>query len=199
MLLDFQLERLRSYYRKNGNLPTYDEMRNLFRYKSKSTVYYKVNRMIRNGVLRRKNHKLLPGRRFMENPYFQSVRAGFPSPAEEEANDRISLDQLLIDKPNSTLLIRVKGESMIGLGIMPGDIVVVERTPDAKPGQIVVVNLEGEFTVKTLRQKEGALYLESAHPDYPTFPMAAYTHHALVGVVQGVARKYSNTALSSER
>lgn len=190
MLIETQVEKLRSHYRKCGTLPTYDEMKNIFSYKSKSTIYYLMNRLVREGILRRKDHKLLPGKNFRGFPYFQSVRAGVPGPAEEEANDHLSLDQFLIDKPLSTILIRVRGDSMIGAGILPGDITIVERTGNAKPGDMVVVNLEGEFTVKTLRREGDALYLDPSNPNYPSIPMAGYAEHSLVGVVRGVVRKF---------
>ncbi len=190
MLIQSQLEKLRSYYRKTGTLPTYAEMQEVLGYKSKSSGYYLVNKMVQYGFLRRKNHKILPGRNFTGLPYYQSVKAGFPSPAEEEANDRLSLDKFLVDKPNSTILIRVKGDSMTGAGIMEGDIVIVERTGGAGSGDIVVANLEGEFTVKTLIRKNGRLYLEPANANYPVLDLESFPSHSLVGVVKGVARKY---------
>jgi repressor LexA len=190
MTFESQLQKLRNYYRKHGDLPTYDEMRDVFNCKSKSTAYYTINKLVTGGFLRRKNHKLLPGRNFTGSPYFQSVKAGFPGPAEEEANDRLSLDHYLIEKPNSTLLIKVKGDSMIHAGIMNGDIVIVERTADAVSGQIVVVNLEGEFTVKTLRKEGKHFYLDAANPEYPTLNLDDFGSHSLVGVVRGTVRKY---------
>jgi len=190
MLLENQISKLRSYYRQHGQLPHYDGLRDLFRYKSKSTAYYLINHLIHLGVLERRDHKLFPGRNFSGMPYYQSVRAGFPGPAEEEANDRLSIDQFLIDKPLSTLLIRVKGDSMIGAGVLSGDIAVVERSGSAKPGDMVVVNLEVEFTVKTLRREGGELILEPANPNYPSLPMKGYAENSLVGVVRGVVRKY---------
>ncbi len=190
MLIQSQLEKLRSYYRKTGTLPNYAEMQNILGYKSKSSGYYLVNKMVQYGFLRRKNHKILPGRNFMGLPYYQSVKAGLPGPAEEETNDRMSLDKFLVDKPNSTILIRVKGDSMAGAGIMEGDIVIVERSGSAGNGDIVVANLEGEFTVKTLIHKNGRLYLEPANPDYPVLDLESFPSHSLVGIVRGIARKY---------
>lgn len=190
MTYESQLQKLRSYYYRNGDLPTYDEMRQLFLYKSKSTAYYAINKLVSAGFLRRKKHRLMPGRNFEGMPFFKSVKAGFPGPAEEEANDRLSLDQFLIDKPNSTMLIQVKGDSMIDAGILDKDIVIVERTQNATPGQIVVVNLEGEFTVKTLRKTGRRLFLDPANPNYPSLPLDGYAEHSLIGVVRGVVRKY---------
>lgn len=190
MLLETQISKLRSHYHKSGSLPTYDELCQVLGYKSKSTVFYLANHLVRLGVLRRKNHKLFPGPQFRSVPYFKSVKAGFPGPAEEEANDRLSLDRFLIDKPLSTLLIRVKGDSMTGVGIMPGDIAIVERAGQAKQGDLVVARLEGEYTVKAFRREGGEQWLDSANPRYPSIPLSAYSEAALMGVVRGVVRKF---------
>lgn len=190
MLIQNQIEKLRAYYHRNGTLPNYTEMQEVLGYKSKSSGFYLVNKMVQYGFLRRKNHKIVPGKNFSGLPYYKSVRAGFPGPAEEEANDRLSLDKFLIDKPNSTILIRVKGDSMTGAGIMEGDIVIVERSGSALNGEIIVINLEGEFTVKTLVSRQNRLYLEPANPSYPVMDLESFPAHSLVGVVRGVVRKY---------
>ncbi len=191
MLIESQISKLRKHYRKSGSLPTYDQLCEVLGYKSKSTVYYLANHLIRLGVLRRKDHKLFPGPNFQSIPFFRSVRAGFPGPAEEGANDRLSLDQFLIDKPLSTLLIRVKGDSMAEAGVLAGDIAIVERSGNAKPGDMVVVRLEGEFAVKTLCRKGGELMLESANPNYPAIPMKGYAEYSLIGIVRGIVRKHT--------
>ena len=64
MTYESQLQKLRNHYRQYGNLPTYDHLRSIFNCKSRSTAYYTVNKLIRAGFLRRKNHQLLPGPRF---------------------------------------------------------------------------------------------------------------------------------------
>ncbi|QQR83483.1 repressor LexA [Candidatus Peregrinibacteria bacterium] len=185
-----KLSTLRNFHKEHGYLPTYEHMRTLFNYQSKSTAYYAINRLIDQGYLRRKSNKLEPGENFDGLPYFESVKAGFPSPAEEEANDRLSLDDYLIERPHATMLIRVKGDSMIDAGIFEGDVLVVERTPEAKSGDIVVANLEGEFTVKFLHKQGDRLRLLPANSAYPPIDLSAYTHQSIVGVVRGSVRKY---------
>ena len=189
MTYESQLQKLRIHYRKYGNLPTYDKMRDIFGCKSKSTAYYAINRLIAAGFLRRRKQQLIPGPRFDEMSFFNSVRAGFPGPAEEEANDRMSLDRYLVDQPNSTVFIRVKGDSMKGAGILNGDIVVVQRGSEAHLGQTVVVNVEGEYTIKILKKQGNRLFLEPANPAYPSVPLEDYVTHGMVGVVKGVVRK----------
>jgi len=173
MTYESQLQKLRIHYRKFGNLPTYDRMREIFNCKSRSTAYYTVNRLIDAGFLKRRKQKLIPGPRFEEMHFFNSVKAGFPSPAEEEANDRMSLDQYLVDQPNSTFFMRVKGNHMHHAGILDGDIAVVKRSLDAQANQVVVVNREGQIRIKNLVLND---HVESE----------------LVGVVTGIARKYGD-------
>lgn len=190
MTYESQLQKLRIHYRKYGNLPTYDKMREIFGCKSKSTAYYAINRLITAGFLKRRKQQLIPGPKFDEMSFFNSVKAGFPGPAEEEANDRMSLDNYLVDQPNSTVFVRVKGNSMNGVGILNGDIAVVQRSSEMSLGQTVVVNLEGEMVIKILRKQGNNFFLESAHPEYPSLPLEDHVASDMVGVVRGVVRKY---------
>lgn len=150
MTYESQLQKLRQHYRRYGNLPTYDNMRSIFNCKSRSTVYYTVNKLIRAGFLKRSKHQLLPGPRFEEMSFFNSVKAGFPSPAEEEANDRMSLDRYLIDHPGSTVFIRVQGNSLESIGILGGDLAVVQRGLQARLGQLVAVSTPEDYMIKPL-------------------------------------------------
>lgn len=189
MTYESQLQKLRIHYRKFGNLPTYEKMREIFGCKSKSTAFYTINRLIASGFLRRNKQKLMPGPNFEEMSFFNSVKAGFPGPAEEEANDHMSLDRYLVEQPNSTVFVRVKGESMKNAGILNGDIAIVERSAEARLGQMIVVNLEGELAVKILKKQGNHFFLESANPKYPSLPLEDYVTNNMVGVVKGIARK----------
>jgi repressor LexA len=116
------------------------------------------------------------------------VAAGFPSPAEEELRDVISLDEYLINRPESSFLLKVNGDSMTGEGIMEGDLVIVEKGRDPKTGDIVVAEVDGEWTMKYFRKEGEAVVLESANPKYPT--IRPKTQMRLGGVVTAVIRKY---------
>lgn len=95
------------------------------------------------------------------------VEAGFPSPAEEELCDTLSLDEYLISNREATYLLRVKGDSMQEAGILEGDMVLVERTNDARTGDIVIAEVDGEWTMKYLRKGQDGYYLQAANPKYP--------------------------------
>ncbi|MFZ9752788.1 MAG: LexA family protein [Cyanobium sp.] len=92
-----------------------------------------------------------------------------PAPTERAA--AANLAQLLIRKPRHTVLVRVRGESMRGAGINPGDLLVVERRPTASAGQVVVAQLRQGLTLKRLVERQGAWWLEAAHPDYPALAL----------------------------
>ena len=79
----------------------------------------------------------------------------------------IDLHELLIASPRSTFLLRVSGPSMRDAGILDGDLLIVDRAIEPRPGHVVVALLSGGFTVKYLKCHQGSWQLEAAHPDYP--------------------------------
>lgn len=96
-----------------------------------------------------------------------AVAAGFPSPAEQYMEPPLDLNAFLVKRPAATYFVRVEGDSMNGAGIYDGDILVVDRSLAPADGDVAVAALDGDFTVKTLRRRGGALWLEPANPDYP--------------------------------
>ena len=80
------------------------------------------------------------------------IRAGFPNPAEDTSGVAMDLNELLVRHPVSTYYLRVEGDSMSGAGIASGDIVVVDKSLEAKSGDVVVAAVEGEFTLKRLKK-----------------------------------------------
>lgn len=96
-----------------------------------------------------------------------SVRAGFPSPAEDFAAMRIDLTAELIAHPQATFMLRVSGDSMTEAGIADSAVLVVDRALKPEHGDVVVATLDGEFTVKYLHQRFGQFKLRAANPTYP--------------------------------
>lgn len=97
----------------------------------------------------------------------ETVAAGFPSPADDYIETGIDLNEVLIRHPSSTFFLRVSGDSMTGAGIHHGDLLVVDRSLEPRPGRIVVAVLDGAFTLKRLAQHRGHLRLEAANSAYP--------------------------------
>ena len=95
------------------------------------------------------------------------VRAGFPSPAEDFAVNRLDLTQMLVPHPQATFLLRVAGVSMSEAGIGDGDTLVVDRAIKPQHGHVVVAVVDGEFTVKYLHQRAGRVRLKAANPTFP--------------------------------
>lgn len=125
-------------------------------------------------------------------PYVESlVSAGFPSPAEEYMGGKLDLVQYLIDNPTATFYVRVDGESMIGAGIYPKDIVAVDRSKEPKHGDIVLAVVNNEFTLKRLECNAGSMRLIAENPDYPNINITAEIEFMIWGVVGAVCRKLS--------
>lgn len=95
------------------------------------------------------------------------VHAGFPSPAEEELRDVISFDDYLAPHPETSFLLSVTGDSMIGAGIMEKDLVIVERGRQPRDGDIILAEVDGNWTMKYFRKKEEPLRWRQQIPDIP--------------------------------
>lgn len=122
----------------------------------------------------------------MESP----VAAGFPSPAEQYAETPLDLNELLVRNPPATYFVRASGDSMTGAGIRSGDILVVDRSLDAAAGSIVIANIDGEFTVKILRNAGGQITLEPANPRYPAIRFTEGMELRLFGVVTAMIHQF---------
>ena len=112
-----------------------------------------------------------------------SVSAGFPSPADDYTEENIDLNEHLISNPFSTFFLRVKGESMINAGIKDKDLIIVDKSLIAKPGDIVIAMIDGEFTIKRLSIKNNELYLKAENHNYPDFKFKNHIDVQIWGVV----------------
>jgi SOS regulatory protein LexA len=181
---------LDSFYRAHKRMPGYSEMCELFGFASKNAVAKVVDKLVEAGVVRKDaKGKLLPLALGDEIPLVGYVEAGMPSPAEEHALDHVTIEELLLGSREKMYLLRVKGLSMVDAGIHEGDMLLVERTDNARVGDIVVANIDGEWTVKYLREKKGRRYLEPANESYSDL----WPEESLEvgGVVRSVIRTYA--------
>ncbi|MCX7816722.1 MAG: transcriptional repressor LexA [Syntrophales bacterium] len=180
---------IRSFFMRNRRMPTYQEMMEILGVRSKSVVHHWVSKLIAQGKLKRDERgHLIPSGSLFAIPVFGAIHAGFPSPEDEALRDIISLDEYLINQPETSFLLQVTGDSMIDAGIMEGDLVIVERGRIPKSGDIVVAEVDGEWTVKYFRKKGQNVYLEAANPHYP--PIKPKNELRLAGVVTALVRKY---------
>ncbi|GAA4005022.1 hypothetical protein GCM10022408_16030 [Hymenobacter fastidiosus] len=114
------------------------------------------------------------------------VPAGFPSPADGQADEMLDLHQYLFKQPASTFMARVTGDSMLGAGIHPDDFIVVNRAVSPVDGHVVVAVAGGEHTVKRLRQEPGRTWLEAANDRYPPLELHQDSDLRIWGVVTHV-------------
>ena len=178
-----------TFYHKHGRLPGYKEIMELTGFKSKNAVYKLINKMADAGLVNKDTQgRLTPGKMMDEIPLLGLVEAGVPTMIDDEMTDTINLDDYLITHRDESFVLEVKGDSMIDEGIKEGDLVVAERRDRAKEGDIVIARIDGGWTMKFLRQKNGKNYLEPANKKYkPIYPKEALEIGA---VVTGVIRKY---------
>lgn len=178
-----------NFYKKQRRLPSYREMLKLTGFKSTNTVYKLVNKLVESGFLARdNNNKIIPGRRFMGLKMLGTVAAGWPSPAEEELADTISFDEWLIKNREATYLLKVSGDSMIDAGIMPGDVLLVERGRTPKNNDVVVAEVDDEWTLKYYQKRGSQLVLVPANKKYQT--IVPKHELKIAAVVIAVVRKY---------
>lgn len=118
--------------------------------------------------------------------FLTPVRAGFPSPASDYIEAKLDLNEYLVKHPSATYFLKVVGDSMTGLGIHSGDIVIADRSLDVVNHSVVIAIVEGEFTVKRLSRHKGKLYLVPANPDYQPLEITPEMDFAVWGVVTHV-------------
>ena len=189
-------ERLRSrikeisvFYHQKGRMPSFSEIGEMFGLSSKSSVHKVVSRLEGAGAVSRdRKGRLIPGSIKSPVKVLGTVEAGFPSPAEEELADTLSLDDLLIQNREATFLLKVSGDSMSGAGILPGDMVIVDKGQTPKSGDIVIAEVDGAWTMKYLRKRGENITLMPANPNYK--PIRPRSELKIAGVVTAVVRKY---------
>ncbi len=117
------------------------------------------------------------------------VSAGFPSPAEDFRETRISLDEELINNHETTFFAKVSGQSMIGAGLDDNDLLVIDRSLEPENNKIAVCFLDGEFTVKRLKVRGSEVWLQPENPDYPIIKITEENNFIIWGIVTNVIKK----------
>ncbi|MEI7463031.1 MAG: transcriptional repressor LexA [Candidatus Taylorbacteria bacterium] len=182
-------DKIIKFYKNTKRMPSYAEIMNMLGFKSKNSVYKLVNKLILEGMLDKDSSgRLVPKKLFGEVPLLGLVEAGFPTAAEEELVDTMSIDEYLIERKEATYMLEVKGDSMIDAGIQEGDLVIVERGIEPKIGNIVIAEVDGGWTMKYYRKTDGKVWLEPANKKYgPIYPEQDLK---VAAIVKGVVRKY---------
>lgn len=121
--------------------------------------------------------------------FLSAVQAGFPSPAEDYIEKKLDINELVVQHPSATFFVRVEGDSMQDAGIHSGDILVVDRSLEAKNGKVVIAVLNGEFTVKRLKVDSEGIYLVPENPRFPAIKVGEESECTIWGVVSYVIHK----------
>ena len=189
-----------SFTSQHGYPPSVREIGAAVGLKSPSTVHFHMKGLEEAGVIVKAEGKTraitlpaAPNRAVAEEsnaradriPVVGSVAAGSPILAEECIEDYLTFDTQGLSGEHFAL--KVRGESMVGAGILPNDLVVVHRQQEAHSGEIVVALFEDEATVKTLRRRDGHVWLM---PENPAYDPIDGTHAQIVGKVVAVVRRY---------
>lgn len=185
------LARLRDHYARHGAMPSYAGIGAVVGFTTKNAAVKLAQRLAKAGYLKpAPGGKLAPTERFFELPLVAGqVRAGVPETVGGQVSAEVAtLESFLVEVPSKTVLIQVKGDSMLDAGILDGDLAVVERAETAKPGQFVVAVSDDEFTLKELRYEGNQPVLVPHNRQYaiirPTQSLQIF------GIVRGTVRRY---------
>jgi repressor LexA len=173
----------------HGYPPTVREICDAVGLASPSTVHAHLAALERAGLLERdptkpRALKLAESTSAVSLPILGQVAAGAPIVAEERYDGSVTVPAHLV-KSGTSFIVDVRGDSMVGAGILDGDQVVVRSQPDAQDGQIVVALVDGEATCKRIRKADSGVELHSENPQYD--PIIAHDV-SLMGIVTGVVR-----------
>lgn len=185
------LGRLRDYYVDAKRIPSLQRIAALMGFASKTAAKKLLGRFEQSGFVERTpdDDAWMPTRRFFERELAgETIRAGAPDMVEGRGGEPFLVDDYLVRTPSRTVLVPVKGDSMIEAGINDGDIVVVERTKVARSGDLVVAIVDNEFTLKELGAERGRFVLKPHNKAYPVIRPKGELE--IFGVVTGLVRRY---------
>ena len=115
--------------------------------------------------------------------FHSTVQAGFPSPADDYIDRALDLHETLVPHPAATFFVRASGNSMVGAGIHDGDLLVVDRSRTPAPGHVVIAAVDGQLTIKRLRQGPRGVQLAPENEEYPVLDLDECTDARIWGVV----------------
>ena len=145
-----------------------------------------------NAIIRTKQEQNLIYPMFLTF-YKEAVECGFPSPARDFTEGTIDLNEELIPRPNSTFIVRARGDSMIGSGIYPGDLLIVDRSLSPRNGSIIIAVLDGELSVKGLELNNDQVTLSSSNPNYSDVIVSEEMDFTIWGVCTNVVHSLTSS------
>ena len=121
--------------------------------------------------------------------FLSKVAAGRPAQTDDAVDDYVDLNDYCLPHPESSFLLQVSGQSMLGAGIHDGDLLVVDRSRKPKSGQVVIAALDGELTVKRLSRQGQTVHLVAENPEYPSIMVRSDQMFTVWGVVTFVVHR----------
>jgi repressor LexA len=190
------LDLIRTSFREAGVAPTCAEIAAHFGFASPATVTSHLDLLEKKGAIRRgpghgrtiQLSEPVPPRRILDVPLLGAIPAGFPREQELQSDRFISIDADAIELPRNarTFALKVQGDSMIGAGILDGDVVILEHGVPAHHGDIVAAAIDGEMTLKRLVLKDRKPFLKAENPKYQALTPAYQL--VIEGVFRGLIR-----------
>jgi len=182
-------KKITDFFLDSGRMPSYSEMAEIIGVRSKSVVHFWVAKLLDAGILQKDSKGFLS---LTRNPralkLAGEVCAGIPTSAEQDLRGMVSFDDYLVKNPQNSFLLSVTGDSMINAGIMEKDMVIVESNREPKNGDIVLAEVDGDWTMKYFHRKGDMVTLEAANSQYAT--IIPRNDLRIAGVITAVVRKY---------
>lgn len=182
---------LQDYYAEYRSFPSYARLCEILGVASKSVVKKILERLAAQRFLQRTPDEIwTPDNRFFQrNLADATVPAGMPVEAHDVSGNEFGIDEYLVNRPSVTVLMEVKGDSMIDAGIHSGDIAIVEKRYMANVGELVIAVVDSEYTLKRLGKENGDYVLLPENKAYPVIRPKGEL--AIYGAVVGIVRRYA--------
>lgn len=189
---------LREHLVQDKVLPSYAKLAELLGFRGKAGAFKVVNRLIAAGFLEETSGgRLAPTERFFELPRLDNtLRAGLTESTSWSGGvEAHAIDRLLVEHPTRTVLVPIRGDSMIDAGVLDGDTAVVEKTEHAQSGDFVAALIDGQYTIKELRYERRKPILVPHNKQYET--IRPQQELQILGVVKGIVRRYERAYRSA--
>ncbi|MDR7298248.1 repressor LexA [Pelomonas aquatica] len=193
------LKKLRDYFALHRLLPSYAGIAALLGFSGKTGAVRLVERLVETGYVEHApGGKLVPADKFFELPLVdQQAPAGPGEPDQVFSSlEAFSLDRLLVGDHAKTVLVPIRGDSMVDAGVLDGDTAIVERTESPRAGDFVIAAVDGQYTIKELRFERSKPVLIPHNNQYE--PIRPRQEFLILGVVKGIVRRYDRPGATAK-
>ena len=180
-------ENLKNKY-SNQPLPSYDKIAKELGFKSKNSIRQYMEILKKENLIQQINNSLnINPNQFGASLVSSYIRAGFAGIMDDKIEKRMSLDDIFDVNSPSTFIFRVSGDSMVDIGILDRDYVIIKKQSQANIGDVVLAVIDNEFTLKTYKKDSKGVYLQPQNKEYPI--LRPKFSLKIFGVALGIARR----------